>query len=84
MAKPETRQEALALETSGAGKVAMDLVRAKVEEIDRVERDLLAERDTRHAHAFATAYTVTILGGTGALLVARSRCPLLDRASRCR
>ena len=79
MAKPETRQEALALETSGAGKVAMDLVRAKVEEIDRVERDLLAERDTRHAHAFATAYTVTILGGTGALLVAILMSVLLTR-----
>jgi len=79
MAKPETRQEALALETSGAGKAAVDLVRAKVEEIDRVERDLLAERDARQAQAFATAYTVTILGGTGALVVAILMSVLLTR-----
>ena len=79
MAKPETRQEALALETSGAGKVAMDLVRAKVQEIDKVERDLLAERDAQQAHAFGTSYTVTILGGAGALLVAILMSVLLTR-----
>jgi CHASE3 domain sensor protein len=45
MGKPETREDARALEGSTAGKTAMDLIRAKVHEIDGVERDLLARRD---------------------------------------
>jgi CHASE3 domain sensor protein len=43
MAKPETHEDARALEGSTAGKTAMDLIRAKVDEIDGVERDLLAK-----------------------------------------
>jgi methyl-accepting chemotaxis protein len=45
MAKPETREEARALESSTAGKTGMDRIRAKVDEINRVARDLLAKRE---------------------------------------
>ena len=79
MAKPETRENARALEGSTAGKAAMDLIRAKVSEIDRVERDLLAERDAEQQRAFTTAYTMTILGGTATLLVATLMGILLTR-----
>ena len=55
MGKPETREDARALEGSTAGKTAMDLIRAKVDEIDGVQRDLLAKRDAVQKQAFATA-----------------------------
>jgi signal transduction histidine kinase len=80
MAKPETREDARALESSRAGKTAMDLIRAKVDEIDRVERDLLASRDVVQNQAFATAYTVTILGGAASLIIATLMGVLLTRS----
>jgi signal transduction histidine kinase len=80
MAKPETREDARALEGSTAGKTAMDLVRAKVHEIDGVERDLLAKRDAAQRQAFATAYMVTILGGAASLVIATLMGVLLTRA----
>jgi signal transduction histidine kinase len=79
MAKPETREDARALEGSTAGKTIMDLIRAKVDEIDRVERDLLAKRDTAQRQAFATAYRVTILGGAASLVIAMLMGVLLTR-----
>jgi signal transduction histidine kinase len=79
MAKPETHGDARALEGSTAGKTAMDLIRAKVDEIDGVERDLLAKRDAVQKQAFATAYTVTILGGAASLIVATLMGVLLTR-----
>src|SRR4029077_2945460 len=79
MAKPETREEARAFEASGAGKTAMDFIRAKVDEIDRVERDLLAKRDVVQEQAFATAYTMTILGGAASLVIAVLMGVLLAR-----
>jgi signal transduction histidine kinase len=79
MAKPETREDARALEGSTAGKTAMDLVRAKVDEIDGVERDLLAKRDAAQRKAFATAYTMTILGGATSLIIATLMGVLLTR-----
>ncbi len=79
MAKPETREETRALEGSAAGKAAMDLIRAKVDEIDRVERDLLAKRDAVQKQAFATAYAMTILGGAASLIVATLMGVLLTR-----
>jgi C4-dicarboxylate-specific signal transduction histidine kinase len=80
MAKPETREDARALEGSTAGKTAMDRIRDKVGEIDRVERDLLAKRDAVQQQAFATAYTVTIFGGTAMLIVATLMGVLLTRS----
>ena len=65
MAKPETREDARALEGLRAGKAAMDVIRAKVDEIEGVERDLLAKRAAVQEQAFATAYTMTILGEIG-------------------
>jgi signal transduction histidine kinase len=79
MAKPETREEARALEASAAGKTAMDLIRAKVDEIERVERDLLAKRDAVQKQAYATAYTMTSLGGAASLMVAVLMGLLLTR-----
>jgi signal transduction histidine kinase len=79
MSKPETREDARALEASTAGKTAMDLIRAKVNEIERVERDLLAKRAAVQNQAFTTAYTMTILGGAGSLIIATLAGVLLTR-----
>jgi CHASE3 domain sensor protein len=70
MAKFETREDARALEGSTAGKTAMDLIRAKVHEIEGAERDLLAKRDAVQSQAFATAYMMTIVGGAASLIIA--------------
>jgi len=79
MAKPETREDARALESSRAGKTAMDVIRAKVDEIEGGERDLLAKRAAVQEHAFATAYRMTILGGAASLIVATLMGVLLTR-----
>ena len=79
MAKPETREDARVSEGSMAGKTAMDLIRAKVHEIDGVERDLLARREAVQKQAFATAYTMTILGGVVSLIIATLMGVLLMR-----
>ena len=79
MAKPETSNEARALESSMAGKNAMDQVRAKVNEIEGVERDLLAKREAVQKQAFATGYMMTIFGGLASLIVAILMGMLLTR-----
>jgi signal transduction histidine kinase len=79
IAKPETREDARALEGSTAGKTAMDLIRAKVDEIDEVERGLLSKREAVQKQAFATAYTMTILGGVASLIIAALMGVLLMR-----
>jgi signal transduction histidine kinase len=79
MTKPETREAARAAEGSMAGKAAMDLIRAKVEEIEGVERDLLAKRAAAQIQAFATAFTMTILGGAASLVIATLMGVLLTR-----
>jgi signal transduction histidine kinase len=79
-AKPETREDGRALEGSSAGKAAMDRIRDKVHEIDRVERALLAKRDAVQEQAFATAYAVTIFGGAATLIVATLMGVLLQRS----
>jgi signal transduction histidine kinase len=79
MAKPETREDARAAEGAMAGKAAMDLIRAKVDEIEGIERDLLAKRVAAQIKAFATAYTMTILGGAASLIVATLMGVLLTR-----
>jgi signal transduction histidine kinase len=80
MAKPETRADAHALEASGSGRTLMDLVRATLDEIDLVERDLLAKREAVQKHAYAIAYMMTILGGAASLLTALLMGLLLTRA----
>src|ERR1700738_3132371 len=79
MAKFETREDARALEGSTAGKTAMDLIRAKVHEIEGAERDLLAKRDAVQRQAFATAYMMTIVGGAASLIIATLMGVLLTR-----
>jgi signal transduction histidine kinase len=58
----------------------MDLVRGKLDEIDTVERDLLAKRDVVQKQAYSTAYTTTILGGAASLMTAVLMGVLLTRA----
>jgi signal transduction histidine kinase len=58
----------------------MDLIRAKVDEIEGVERDLLAKRDVVQNQAFAAAYTMSILGGATSLIVATLMGVLLTRS----
>ena len=70
MASRETREDARAVEGSLAGKRAMDRIRAKVDEIAGVERDLLAKRSATQNQAFATAYMISILGGAASLVIA--------------
>jgi C4-dicarboxylate-specific signal transduction histidine kinase len=78
MAKPETRDDARALVTSGGGRTAMDLIRTKVDAIARVEDDLLAKRDVVQTQAYATAYAMTI-GGAASLITAVLMGVLLTR-----
>jgi len=68
MSKPETRAEALRMEASGAGKASMDAIRAKIAEVDAVERSLLASRSMEQEVAFDTAEYVS-LGGSAASAV---------------
>ena len=70
MGKPDTREQARAMESSGAGKASMDGIRAKIAEIDKTERDLLAKRNADQAHAFSTSYTVNIVGGVASVVIA--------------
>jgi signal transduction histidine kinase len=79
MAKPETQEDARTLGGSMAGKTAMDVIRAKEDEIEEAERDLLAERDDVQKQAFMAAYTVTILGGAASLVIAILMGALLTR-----
>jgi signal transduction histidine kinase len=78
-AKPEMREEARAMETSTAGKTAMDRIRAQVDEIQAMERGLLAQRDAVQDRAFTTAYAMTMLGGAASLIVAALMGVLLTR-----
>jgi C4-dicarboxylate-specific signal transduction histidine kinase len=79
MAKPESREDARALEGTMAGKTAMDLIRAKGDEIEAVERGQLASREAIQKEAFATAYTMSILGGAASLVIAMLMGVLLTR-----
>jgi methyl-accepting chemotaxis protein len=70
MAKPDAREQARAMESSGAGKKSMDGTRAKIVEIAGIERALLDTRSTAQEAAFSTSYQATILGGLASLGVA--------------
>ena len=58
----------------------MDLIRAKVDEIAAIGRDQLAKRDAVQNQAYATAYMMTILGGTASLAIAILMSVALTRA----
>ncbi|MDZ5648168.1 methyl-accepting chemotaxis protein [Nitrospirillum sp. BR 11828] len=70
MAKPETVEQARKLEASGAGKASMDAIRAKVAEMDKVERDLLGQRAVLQADALGTATTVALVSSGLSVLLA--------------
>jgi methyl-accepting chemotaxis protein len=78
MARPETREEARRMEASGAGKAAMDGIRAKVAEIVRVEADLLKVRGADQAAAFAESYRTTLIGAVVSLVLALALVALLN------
>jgi methyl-accepting chemotaxis protein len=67
MASAGTREQARALEASGAGKTAMDGIRQKAKEIDQAERALLGQRaqESQQAHSSST---ITALMGVVALI----------------
>ncbi|WP_376962312.1 CHASE3 domain-containing protein [Azospirillum sp. A26] len=79
MANPETREQALTLAASGAGKESMDGLRGKIAEIDKTERDLLAKRAVDQADAFSTSYTVNLAGSGGMIILAIAAGILLSR-----
>ncbi|MGA9013001.1 MAG: CHASE3 domain-containing protein [Acetobacteraceae bacterium] len=70
MAKPETREQARAMEAAGAGKTSMDGIRAKVAEVAGAERALLATRAAAQQDAFWLSYATLIIGGFVSLAVA--------------
>jgi methyl-accepting chemotaxis protein len=63
MKDPSTRDKARAYEASGAGKQAMDAIRAKVQEMKDVERKLLDARSVEAEAAASTAKLISIGGG---------------------
>ncbi|WP_307188986.1 methyl-accepting chemotaxis protein [Azospirillum sp. B506] len=79
MAKADTRDQGRALEASGAGKASMDGLRAKIAEIDKMERDLLGKRAIDQAEAFSKSYTANISGGVLMVAVAIGAGLLLSR-----
>ncbi|MFY7959690.1 MAG: methyl-accepting chemotaxis protein [Elsteraceae bacterium] len=70
MAKPETQSEARAMEISGAGKKAMDGIRAKVAEIKGVEQRLLTARLAAQKAAFTLSNQTVIFGALVSLTMA--------------
>jgi methyl-accepting chemotaxis protein len=70
MARPETRDQARAMEASGAGKAAMDTVRAKAGELDRFEQSLLAARTDVQAGALGYEFTLVFAGSAASLVAA--------------
>jgi signal transduction histidine kinase len=78
-ANPGTREAVHGLSQSMADKAAMDLILAKLDEIEGVERDLLTKRSVIQDQAYTAAYTVTVAGGAISLLVALLMGLLLTR-----
>jgi len=58
----------------------MDLVRAKLSEVDGIERDLLGKRSAVQEQAYRTAYTITVAGGAITLVIALVMGGLLTRS----
>jgi methyl-accepting chemotaxis protein len=70
MGQAATQDQARQLEASGAGKTAMDGLRAKVAEMDDAERSLLGKRSADQADAIGTTYIVTLAGAGLAFVIA--------------
>jgi methyl-accepting chemotaxis protein len=74
-----TRDQAVKMEVSGAGKQSMDAIRAKVAEVKQVEVELLAQRKGAQEEAFSTTYAATAVGSAAALAISAIMCWLLAR-----
>jgi PAS domain S-box-containing protein len=82
MANPATREDARAVMRSRAGESVRARIRAAVAEIDAVEADISAKDLAVHRQqekAYASTYTVTILGGAASLVLATIMGFLLTR-----
>ncbi|MHB0773747.1 methyl-accepting chemotaxis protein [Bradyrhizobium sp. 5.13L] len=69
MKDPATQAKARELETSGAGKKAMDGLRAVVQEMDKEERSLLSVRAVAAEAASSNATMSMLIGGLVTLLL---------------
>ncbi|HYF53486.1 MAG TPA: CHASE3 domain-containing protein, partial [Salinarimonas sp.] len=69
MRDPASREAARALEVSGAGKAAMDGIRAKVAEIKGIERELLKKREADAQAAFSASYGTSFASLAAMVLV---------------
>jgi methyl-accepting chemotaxis protein len=77
MAKPETVAEARRLESSGAGKTAMDAIRKLVDEASSTETSLMATRSASQASAFSSTYWFVASGLVCGILAATAMAWLL-------
>ncbi|WP_236783721.1 methyl-accepting chemotaxis protein [Azospirillum humicireducens] len=80
MSKPETREEARAMEAKALGKSAMDSIRTLVVQIEDAERTLLDMRYVEQRSAFSTGYSAAIAGALASVLVAIAAGMLLRSA----
>nr|WP_298324836.1 CHASE3 domain-containing protein [Asticcacaulis sp.] len=67
---PETRAATQALVIKGGGRVRMEAIRDKVQEVQDIERALLDIRSQGLSKAFTTANTATIAGAITSLVIA--------------
>ncbi len=70
MSQVSTQEQARRIEASGVGKQSMDSIRALVNEIGNIERDLLATRATDQERALKTANLALAIGAAASLLFA--------------
>ncbi|WP_340120190.1 CHASE3 domain-containing protein, partial [Pelagibius sp. 7325] len=69
MSDPATREQARAMESSGAGKQSMDGFRAKLQEIGDVERALLESRSQAQSSAASMTLTAAVTGAGGSVVL---------------
>ncbi|MFH6785763.1 MULTISPECIES: methyl-accepting chemotaxis protein [Methylobacterium] len=79
MAEAGTREQARALEASGAGKAMMDALRAKAAEIRAAETDLMAGRMKDQEASFALAFAMTAIGAAASLALAGLMALMVSR-----
>ncbi|WP_082363863.1 CHASE3 domain-containing protein [Rhodopseudomonas sp. AAP120] len=80
MKNPQTVNEARALETSGAGKKAMDAIRGHVRDLVDAEAALLSVRAEGAAAALSSSYTAIILSAVVMLVIIIAGLLFLGRA----
>jgi methyl-accepting chemotaxis protein len=80
MKNPQTVNEARALETSGAGKKAMDAIRGHVRDLVDAEAALLSVRAEGAAAALSSSYTAIIVSAVVMLVIIVAGLLFLGRA----